>query len=122
MVGTHDDALLIVELSKWGALIGLPEAGRTVFADGFDRDSAEATNPSVWAVLGFYETIATLVKNNLLSSELVFDWLWVSGAWDRVGPAAIRAREKSGASILYENFEALAARQRSWPGLAQATS
>jgi hypothetical protein len=26
----------------------------------------------------------------------VYDWLWVTGTWDRVGPAAKRAREKAG--------------------------
>jgi hypothetical protein len=63
-------------------------------------------------VLGFYETVATLVKNDLLDRELVYDWLWVAGPWDRVGPAAIRARESAGAPNLYENFEALASGQQ----------
>jgi hypothetical protein len=31
--------------------------------------------------------------------------------WDRVGPAAQRARERLGADALYENFEALAKAQ-----------
>jgi hypothetical protein len=38
----------------------------------------------------------------------VYDWLWVAGVWERVGPAAKRAREKAGVAQLYENFEALA--------------
>jgi len=32
----------------------------------------------------------------------------VRGAWDRVGAAAKRAREKEGVPEMYENFEALA--------------
>jgi hypothetical protein len=48
------------------------------------------------------------VKNDLLNRDLVYDWLWVAGAWERVGPAAKRAREKAGVPNLYENFEALA--------------
>jgi hypothetical protein len=53
------------------------------------------------------ETVGTLVKNNLLDRELVNDWLWVEGLWDRVGPAAVKVREKAGEPRLYENFEAL---------------
>ena len=45
---------------------------------------------------------------DLLDRDLVYDWIWVTGAWDRVGPAALRAREQSGAPELFENFEALA--------------
>jgi hypothetical protein len=48
------------------------------------------------------------LKNDLLDRALTYDWLWVAGAWDRVGPAALRAREKAGVPQLYENFEALA--------------
>jgi hypothetical protein len=56
------------------------------------------------------ETIGTLVKNDLLDRDLVLDWLWVAGAWERVGPAARRAREQF-SPALYENFEALAKAQ-----------
>ena len=111
MAGNHDDALLLVELAKWGALSGLPEAARTIFSDEFDPDAADGNDASVRTVLGFQETVATLVKNGLLNRDLVYDWLWVAGAWERVGPAAKRAREKAGVPYLYENFEALAARQ-----------
>jgi hypothetical protein len=112
MAGTHDDAVLVVELAKWGAMSGLAEALGNVFSDDFDPDAAELGDPSVRIVLGFYETVATLVKNDLLDRELVYDWLWVAGPWDRVGPAAIRARESAGAPNLYENFEALVSGQR----------
>jgi hypothetical protein len=106
--GTHDDAILIVELAKWGTMSGLAEAAGTIFADEFDPESALASDPSVRTVLAFNETVATLVKNGLLDRELVRDWLWVAGVWERVGPAARRAREQAGAPQLYENFEALA--------------
>ena len=108
MPGTHDDAILIVELAKWGTMSGLAEAAGTIFADGFDPESAEVSDPSVRTVLAFNETVATLVKNGLLDRELVRDWLWVAGTWERVAPAARRARVKAGAPQLYENFEALA--------------
>jgi hypothetical protein len=51
------------------------------------------------------------VKNGFFDRELVNDWLWLPGVWERVGPAARRARDKLGAANLYENIEALAADQ-----------
>jgi hypothetical protein len=112
MAGTHEDAMLLVELAKFAAMIGLGEANGEIFADSFDPDTAEIGDPAVRTVLGFNETVATLVKNDLLDRDLVYDWLWVAGSWDRVGPAASRARENAGVSYLYENFEALASGQR----------
>ena len=112
MAGSHEDAVLLVELAKWGAMIGLGEASRTIFADDFDPDAIEVNDPSVQAQFVFNETLGTLVKNGLLDRELVYDWIWVSGTWDRVGPAAKRAREALGVPQLYENYEALAAGQR----------
>jgi hypothetical protein len=108
MAGTHQDAVLIVELAKWGAMSGLADAAGKIFSDDFDPDTAELSDPAVRIVLGFNETVATLVKNDLLDRDLVYDWLWVAGSWERVGPAALRARERAGVSVLYENFEALA--------------
>ena len=111
MAGSREDATLIVELAKWGSMIGLPEASRTIFSDDFDRDSADALDPQVQTVLIFHETVGTLVKNDVLDRDLVLDWLWVSGAWDRVSAAALDARAQAGAPELWENFEALAASQ-----------
>jgi hypothetical protein len=111
MTGTREDATLIVELAKWGAMIGLPDASRKVYADDFDADAAQALDEEVQTVLVFHETIGTFVKNHLLDRELVYDWLWVSGAWERVGPAGLRAREAAGVPELFENFEELAKRQ-----------
>jgi hypothetical protein len=111
MAGSNHDAILIVELSKWGAMIGLPDAARTIFADDFDPEAAELSDPDVQKVLTFSETLATLVNNDLLDRELVYDWVWVAGIWERVGPAAKRARAAMGFSALYENVESLAAGQ-----------
>jgi hypothetical protein len=111
MAGRREDATLIVELAKWGSMIGLPEASRTIFADDFDPESAEALDPHVQTVLIFHETVGTLVKNDLLDRDLVLDWLWVSGAWNRVAAAALVARAHAGVPELWENFEALAQEQ-----------
>jgi hypothetical protein len=111
MAGTREDARLIVELAQWGAMIDYGEAARAIFSDDFDPETADARDQAVQTVLVWYETIGTLVKNDLLDRRLVYDWLWVGGAWDRVAPAANRLREQAGAPQLYENFEALAAGQ-----------
>lgn len=91
---------------------GVIDAAGRIFSDDFDPDTAELSDPAVRIVLGFNETVGTLVKNDLLDRDLVYDWLRVAGTWERVGPAALRARERAGVAILYENFEALAAGQR----------
>ncbi len=112
MPGSHNDAVLLVELAKWGAMIRLDEASRAIFADDFDPNAVEASDPSIQPLLMFHETIGTLVKNGLLNRDLVYDWLWVAGTWERVAPAAKRAREKAGVAQLFENYEALATGQR----------
>ena len=111
MSGSREDATLIVELAKWGAMIGVPEASGAIWADDFDPDTAESRDPHVRTMLGYYETIGTLVKNGLLDRDLIYDWLWVAGVWERVGPAALRVRETT-VPQMFENFEALAAGQR----------
>jgi hypothetical protein len=112
MPGSSEDATLLVELAKWGSMMGLDEAARKILSDDFDAEAADALDPEVQRVLMFNETVGTLVKNNLLDRELVYDWLWVAGSWERVGPAAKRAREKAGVPELFENFEALAQGQK----------
>jgi hypothetical protein len=108
MAGTREDATLIIELAKWGAMMGLTEASQKIYADDFDAEGADALDPEVQAVLTWHETIGTLVKNHLLDRDLVYDWLWVAGSWDRVGPAALKARERAGVPELFANFEELA--------------
>src|SRR5271167_164684 len=96
MAGNHDDAMLMIELAKWGAMIGAVDAGLELLEDDFDPETADASDSPVRTVLTFYETIGTLVKNGLLNRDLVYDWLWVAGMWNRVEPAARRSREKFG--------------------------
>lgn len=106
---THDDALLMVELARWSTELGVQDAIPHILADDFDPETADMlVDDAVRTLLLFGESVGTLVKHDLLSSELVHDWIWVAGIWDRVGPAAIRQRKKFGEARLYENFEALA--------------
>jgi hypothetical protein len=111
MAGNREDATLMIELAKWGSMIGVPEASGAIWSDDFDPETAEARDPHVRTMLTWYETIGTLVKNGLLDRDLVYDWLWVAGVWERVGPAALRVREQTVAQM-FENFEALALGQR----------
>lgn len=105
------DAVLMVQLAQWGTSLGFQDAARAIFADDFDPETADARAPEVNAILAFGETVGTLTKNGLIDTGLILDWLWVSGLWARVGPAAVRARDAQGVPALYENFEALAAQQ-----------
>jgi hypothetical protein len=108
---SHEDATLLVQLAQWGAMIDLGEAFGAVFGEEFEPETADTNDPPVRTILTFGETVGTLVKNDLLDRGLVLDWLWVQGLWDRVAPAALRAREQYGSEALYENFEALAQAQ-----------
>jgi hypothetical protein len=110
MAGTTEQATLMVQLAAWGSAIGADTGA--IWADDFDPDTANVTDPEVRPILNWNETVGTLVKQGLLDRELVYDWLWVAGVWERVGPAALRAREKAGVPQLFENFEALAVGQR----------
>jgi hypothetical protein len=105
------DATLLLQLAQWGSAMNIQEGLQTVLADDFDPDTASTDDPGVSRLLQWHETIGTLTKNGLLDTELVLDWLWVSGMWQRLGPAAQKQREKHGVPELWENFEALAAKQ-----------
>jgi hypothetical protein len=99
----------MIQIAQWGTALGLQDAMPQIFDDSFDPDTADVgSDESVRTILAYCESIGTLTKNGLLSSELVHDWLWIDGIWSRVGPAALRQREKFGEPRLYENFEALA--------------
>lgn len=107
----REDGALLVQLAQWGSTMGIEEASQAVWADGFDPEAAEVTDVLVSRLLNWGETIGTLTKNGLIDTALVLDWLWIAGLWQKVGPAARKAREKAGVPELYENFEALAAKQ-----------
>ena len=99
----------MIQIAQWGTSLGVQDAMPRIFADDFDPDTADAmSDQAVRTMLMFGESIGTLTKNDLLSVELVRDWLWVEGIWSRVGPAALKQRDKFGEPRLYENFEALA--------------
>jgi hypothetical protein len=99
----------MIQIAQWGTALGLDAAVGAIFAEGFDPEAADvSSDEAVRKVLQFGESIGTLTKHELLSTELVHDWLWIEGLWARVGPAARKQRERFGEARLYENFEALA--------------
>ena len=108
MTATYQDAELIVQILQWGSQMGIEDALGTIRAEGFDPEKADANDPDIRKVLYFGEAIATFVKQNVLDRDLVLDLWAVQSSWRRVGPAALRARQRVGEPRLYENYEALA--------------
>jgi hypothetical protein len=47
MAGTREDALLVVELAKYAAMLGIADATGKVFGDEFDPERAERGDPVV---------------------------------------------------------------------------
>ena len=107
-IPTQEDGKMLIQLAELGQSYGLMDSMPVLFSDDFDPETAELGDRPVRAALGYGELLGTLVKHDLISAELVQDYLWVAGLWSRVGPAARRQREKLGEPRLYENFEALA--------------
>jgi hypothetical protein len=106
---TNEDAQLMLALAQWGTALGIEDAMPQVFSESFDPQTADAmADPAVRKLLAYCESIGTLTKHGLLNAQLVNDWLWIDGLWARLGPAAVRIRERHGEPRLYENFEALA--------------
>lgn len=109
-VPTQEDGKMLIQLAQLGESYGLMEAMPAIFGEDFDPETADVMDVPVRTMLGYGELIGTLVKHDLISAELVHDYIWFGGIWARVGPAAKRQREKLGEPRLYENFEALVAR------------
>jgi hypothetical protein len=108
MVATYDDAALVVQLVRWGTELGLSDAVHTVLSDDFDPSGASTNDVAVRKILEFGEVVGTLVKQNVLSRDLVLDLWWVGGVWDRVKIAAEHDRARLGEPRLRQNFQALA--------------
>ena len=76
-----------------------------------DHPVGSAGNQAVQGLMTVSETIATFVKQGLLDKGLVYDLLWVAGAWDRCKNIALHERERAGEPEIFANFERLAAGQ-----------
>jgi hypothetical protein len=116
---THEDAQLLLQLARLNAESGCPEAGNFIWSDAFvsDYDEFKRKFPTgskehgyIRTLAAFYETVGTLVKNELLNEDLVLDWLAVHLVWSRLEGLLIGMRDEAGEPRLWENFQALAAR------------
>jgi hypothetical protein len=74
----------------------------------FPRESAE--HRSVMHYLGSCETMATFVKQGILSEELVNDLYAVRLVWGLAEKVCKGVRKESGEPRMFENFELLASR------------
>ena len=114
---TKDDANLMIQLMRWGAAENLQNARNWIWSDEFisDYDEFIAKYPVgseeygyASKVCGWFESVGTLYKQDLLNSELLFDWLTIKLPWSRLSGFAIGVRNATGEPRLYENFEAMA--------------
>ena len=114
---TKDDANLMIQLLRWGAAEGVQDAMNWIWSDDFisdydefivnyPRGSREYGNAT--KVCGWFESIGTLYKQELISGELLFDWLTVKLPWSRLSGFAKGVRDAAGEPRLYENFESMA--------------
>ncbi len=106
----HEDALIVIELSRWFDEMGLPEALKEVMADNFDVGDGSVESDAVRKVLRFGETIGSLVKHRVLDWDLISDLYWFEGWWKRVEKFALYERQETGEPRIYEHFEAIATR------------
>jgi hypothetical protein len=118
---TAQDAQVLLQLATWYTESQVGEAINWARSDAFKADYAEFTRqfPSgsdgrmlLNRILGYYETVGTLWKNRLIDEDLLFDWLWVPSIWDVVKNHALGMRTEFANAGLWENFEAMAERQR----------
>jgi hypothetical protein len=107
----------MLQLAQWGAASGMQKATTFLWSDKFVPDYAEFVKKyprgseeyaHASQICGWYETLGALYKHGLFNEELLFDWLWVSGVWDRIKGFALGVREETGNPHIYELFEAMA--------------
>jgi len=115
---TMDDAQLVVQLAQLGTEMAPADARGWIWSDDFVSDPDEfrekfppgsRESQYVNSVATWYETVGTLWKHDLLNEELLFDWLYVTGIWERLKPILVQMRRST--PQLWENFEALAEAQ-----------
>jgi len=117
---TQQDAQLLVSMFNGPLALRAQDGLTTLYGydepptwEQFDRDHPHGTEEArcVSALLNLNEEIATFVKHGLLDRDLVFDLLWVQGAWERCASIALHYRETAGEPEIYANFERLAMAQ-----------
>jgi hypothetical protein len=114
---TYEDAMLMMQLARWGAEMQDPKAAGFMWSDDFVEDftafrekypQGSKEYRYLMQICGFNETLAALWVNGLLNEKLISDWLAVGMVWERVKGFALGIRELSGNPKIFEHFEALA--------------
>ena len=116
---TIADAQLIVQLQMAASISGADQGWHLLqaFETAPTMSQAKKRHPQgsrewnqIGAFLASCETMATFVKNQLLSEALVNDVFWISGAWQKSEKLCKAMRKEAGEPRLMENFEWLAKR------------
>jgi len=84
------------------------------FRKSFPPGSNSTQERGLYRALGYFETIGTLYRNNLISEDLIFDWLAVDMTWARLKGFVLGVRKEIGQSRMFENFEYMARRCANW--------
>jgi hypothetical protein len=84
------------------------------FRNTFERGSNSTQEQGLYRALGYFETIGTLHRNNLISEDLLFDWMAVDMAWGRLKGFVLGTRKELGNPRMFENFEYMARRNANW--------
>jgi hypothetical protein len=84
------------------------------FRKSFPPGSNSTQEQGLYRALGYFETIGTLHRNNLISEDLLFDWLAVDMTWARLKGFVLGVRKEIGQSRMFENFEYMARRCANW--------
>lgn len=117
---SHQDAMLMLQFAQWGSASGLPDALSWMWSDEFETEYTkfkEKYPPGsegyamAGRICGWYEMLGTLRKHGLFNEELLYDWVFVKGPWERIKGFALGLREEMANPRVYENFEALAQAQ-----------
>jgi hypothetical protein len=115
---TQEDAKIILELAKMGMRPDLTDAFAWLLAepppadyDRFKEKYPAGSREHRWAdqLCAYFETVGALWKHGLINEELLFDWIWVGGPWERIKGFALGQRKEFNNPKIYELFEALAA-------------
>jgi len=115
---TQEDAKILLELAKMGMQPELTDAFAWLLAeppltdyDRFKEKYPPGSREHRWAdqLCTFYETVGALWKHGLINEDLLFDWIWVGGPWERIKGFALGQRKEFDNPKIYELFETLAA-------------
>jgi hypothetical protein len=119
------DAQVVIALYEAQAAHNLGEVMGYIWSNDFPTDFKEfrksfppgsnsTQERDLYRALGYYETIGTLYRNNLISEDLIFDWLAVDMTWARLKGFVLGVRKEIGQSRMFENFEYMARRCANW--------